>query len=81
MRVQEGLCVFGARCLVCQELVSCFLNFFIASCTCVVVSVMLYPCILYVALLMALFVCVLRVCKLFGETIGNLFGCGCYFVV
>ena len=21
------------------------------------------------------------VCELFGETIGNIFGCGCYFVV
>ena len=25
--------------------------------------------------------CVLRVCKLFGETIRNMFGCVCYFVV
>ena len=24
---------------------------------------------------------VLRVCELFVETIGNMFGCGCYFVV
>ena len=40
------------------------------------VSVMLYPCI---ALLMDLFV--LCVCELFGETIRNMFGCDCYFVV
>ena len=34
---------------------------------------------LCVALLMDLFV--LRVCELFGETIRNMFGCVCYFVV
>ena len=45
------------------------------------VSVMLYPCILCVTLLMDLFVlCVDSVCELFGETIRNVFGCGCYFV-
>ena len=48
---------------------------------------MLYPCILCVALLMDLFnLCAARcvfdsVCKLFGETIRNVFGCACYFVV
>ena len=31
-------------------------------------SVMLYPCMLCV-------------CELFGETIRNVFGCSCYFVV
>ena len=47
------------------------------------VSVMLYPCIVCVALLLDLFVvsCVLRVCELFGDTIRNMFGCSCYFVV
>ena len=35
------------------------------------VSVMLYHCMLCVALLMCLF----------GETIRNVFGCSCYFVV
>ena len=25
--------------------------------------------------------CMLRVCELFGETIRNMFWCGCYFVV
>ena len=57
-------------------------------------SVMLYPCMLCVALLMCLFVlcvvnvsvcfvcCVLdSVCELFGETIRNVFGCSCYFFV
>ena len=39
------------------------------------VSVMLYPCMLCVSLLMDLFV--LRVCELFRETICNMFGCGC----
>ena len=46
--------------------------------------VMLYPCILCVALLMDLFVlCVacLTVCELFGERSRNVFVCGCYFVV
>ena len=47
-------------------------------------SVMLYPCMLCVALLMCLcFVCYVldSVCELFGETIRNMFGCSCYFVV
>ena len=48
-------------------------------------SVMLYPCMLCVALLMCLvcFVCCVfdSVCELFGETIRNVFGCSCYFVV
>ena len=48
-------------------------------------SVMLYHCMLCVALLMDLFVlcvsCLTAFCELFGETIRNVFGCGCYFVV
>ena len=40
---------------------------------------MLYPCMLCVALLMFLFV--LCVCELFGETTRNVFGCSYYFVV
>ena len=45
------------------------------------VSVMLYPCILCVALLIYLFFFVLSVCELFGKKMRNMFGCGCYFVV
>ena len=47
------------------------------------VSVMLYPCMFYVALSMDLFVCWVfdGGCELFGETIRNMFGCVCYFVV
>ena len=57
MRVQEGLCVLGAWYLICQDLVNCyFLLCFIASWTWEVVSVMLYTCMLCVALLMCLFV-------------------------
>ena len=48
-------------------------------------SVMLYPCMLCVALLMCrvCFVCCVldSVCELFGETIRNVCGCSCYFVV
>ena len=40
---------------------------------------MLYPCMLCVALLVCLFG--LCVCELFGETIRNVCGCSCYFVV
>ena len=40
-------------------------------------SVMLYPCIVCVSLLMELD----SVCELLGETIRNMFWCGCYFVV
>ena len=44
--------------------------------------VMLYPCIVCVALLMDLFVlCVACFVNCLGETIRNVFGCGCYFVV
>ena len=44
------------------------------------VSIMLYPCILCVALLINGFVCLVccvfdSVCELFGETIRNVFGC------
>ena len=42
------------------------------------VSVILYPCILCVALLVYLFI--LCVWELFGEIIHSMFGCGCYFV-
>ena len=42
-------------------------------------SVMVYPCMLCVSLLMCLFV--LCVGELFGETIRNVFGSSCYFVV
>ena len=46
------------------------------------VSVMLYPCILCVALSVYLVCCVFdSVCELFGETIRNMFGSGFYFVV
>ena len=48
------------------------------------VCVMLYPCMFCVALSMDLFFlwCVLdSVCDLFGETIRNMFGWVCYFVV
>ena len=49
------------------------------------VSVMLYPCVFCVDLSMDLFVlcvaCLTSVCELFGETIRNMFGCVCYFVV
>ena len=45
------------------------------------VSMILYPCILCVALLDLFVLCVDGVWELFGETICNMFGCGCYFVV
>ena len=45
------------------------------------VSVMLYPCMLCVALLMCLFVLGVACLTVFGETIRNVIGCSCYFVV
>ena len=50
------------------------------------VSVMLYPCMVCVALSMDLFVlcfaCLTQTyCELFHQTIRNMFGCVCYFVV
>ena len=44
-------------------------------------SVMLYPCMLCVALLMCLFVLCVACLSVFGETICNVCGCSCYFVV
>ena len=61
-----------------------FLLCFIVSWTLVVVSVMLYPCIVCVAVngFVCLVSCVFdSVCEWFGDTISNVFGCGCYFVV
>ena len=58
------------RCLMLSLSGPCELLFslcFIASCTWVAVSVMLYPCILCAALLMDLFV--LCVCELFGVVV------------
>ena len=54
---------------------SCYFYFVLLP---LVVSVMLYPCILCVSLLMDLFV--LCVGELFCERIRNMFGCGCYCV-
>ena len=51
------------------------------------VSVMLYPCIFPISLLLCqwivCFVCYVsgNVCELLGDTIRNVFGCGCYFIV
>ena len=48
------------------------------------VNVMLYHCILCIALLMdliVLWVACLTVFELYGKTIRNMFGGGCYFVV
>ena len=39
----------------------------------------MYTCMVCVALSMDMFV--LCVCELFGETIRNMFGCVCYFLV
>ena len=76
------------RCLIFNLSGPCeflFLLCFIASWTWEVVSVMLYPCMLCVALLMCLgfLVCCVfdSVCELFGETIRNVFVCSCYFAV
>ena len=45
------------------------------------VSVMLYPCIFCVALSVDLFFLCVTCLTVFGETIRNMFGCVCYFVV
>ena len=50
------------------------------------VSVMSYPCMYVLCCPVngsACFVCCVfdGVCELFGETIHNMFGCACYFVV
>ena len=75
----KGAYVF--RCLMFNLSGHCelFLLCFIASLTRAVVSVMLYPCILCVALLMYLFVLCVACLTVFCETIHNI--CGCYFVV
>ena len=45
------------------------------------VSVMLYSCILFVDLLMDLFVLCVACLTVFHQTIHNMFGGDCYFVV
>ena len=83
-RVREcyvGLCVLGARCLICPGLVSCDFYFVVLP-----VGPEMWWVLWYILVLCALFcwciclACVLRVCELFGDTIRNVFGCGCYFV-
>ena len=85
MRVQEGLCVLGACYLVYQDLVSvifalfyCLLNERSSDCNVVFFYVLCCPVNGYVY-----FVCCVfdSVCEWFGETIRNMFGCVCYFVV
>ena len=56
-----------------------FLLCFIAYWTYVVVSVMLYPCICCVALLMDMFVLCVACLTVFHQSIHNVCGCGCYF--
>ena len=47
-----------------------------------VVSVMFYPCkFVFLCQWICLFCVSDSVCELFNETIRNMFGCGCYFVV
>ena len=72
----------GPMCFRCL-MFNCYLYFvFLSSWTWVVVSVMLYPCMLRVTQLVYLFVLTVfdSVRELFGDTIRNVFGCGCYFV-
>ena len=45
------------------------------------VSVMLYPCILFVTLLMYLFALCFACLTVFGETIRNMFVCGCLLLL
>ena len=45
------------------------------------VSVMLYPCILCVAVLVLGVACLTVFVNCLGATISNMFGCGCYIVV
>ena len=63
---------------------SCYFNLFYClldlSCgECDVIS--LFLCASLLGDLFVLCVSCLTVCELFGETIRNMFGCGCYFVV
>ena len=84
MRVQEGLCVLGVRCLVCQGIVSCYFHCLLdLSCgECDVISLYCMCCSVNVSVVLCVVCCVFDiVCELFGETIRNLIGYGCYFVV
>ena len=75
------------RCLIFNLSGPCellFLLCFITSWTWEVVSVMLYPCMLCFSVNVSVcFVCCVldSVCELFGETIRNVCGCSCNFVV
>ena len=85
MRVQEGICVLGARYLVYQDLVSFIFALFycllhLRSGECNVVSLYGLCCPVNGSVC---FVCCVfdGVCELFGETIRNNLGFVCYFVV
>ena len=81
MRVQEGLCVLVALCLTCQDLVSCYFYFVLLPLGPELCYVLCYILVICALLCWCICLsCVLRVCELFGETIRNVFGCGCYFV-
>ena len=73
------------RCLIFNLSGPCellFLLCFIVSWTGEVVSVMLYVVCCSVNVSVCFVCCVLdSVCELFGETIRNVCGCSCYFVV
>ena len=67
---------------VCQDLVSCYFYFVyslldLSCCECDVISLFCMCLDLFVLCVACLTVFV----KLLGETIRNVFGCGCYFVV
>ena len=65
MRVQEGLCVLGASCLVCQHLVSCYCLLDLSCGECDVISLYLRCCSVSVSI--CLVCCVFySVCELIG---------------
>ena len=83
--LQDGLCALGACYLVCQDFVSCYFTLFyslldLRSIECDVVSRYVLCCPINGSVY---FVCCVfdSVCELFDETIRNVSGCSCYFVV
>ena len=76
------MCFRCLNVLICQDIVSCYFYFGLLplgpELWCVLCYILVFCVLLCWCICLS---CVLRVCELFGETMCNMFWCGCYFVV
>ena len=85
MRVHEGLCVLGACYLVCQDPVNYYFTLFycLLDLSCGQCNVISWYGLCFCINVSVCFVCCVSdsFVNFFCETIRNMFGYGCYFVV